>query len=258
MKTLADPVHYSNLRKFTQSPAHYLASVGHDDDNADFRLGRATHSLSLGVQPGGAWTVYEGRRAGKVWEAFESAEKAKNPNIDIFIPSELAAAKEMAKALAADPIARELMTGEYEVPVEWTDVSGRRCATRGLDILNRKKRYLIDLKTCRSAHPTRFAREALWYGYHAQGAFYADAARSLGVDIDAVYVIAVEKTAPFPVVVRRLTPRALDQGRRLVRSWMEQLLVCEASNTFPGYAQSIIDLDVAEEEDLVFGDSEAA
>lgn len=258
MNTLKDPVHYSNLRKFSQSPAHYLASIGGGEDTGDFRLGRATHALTLGVQPGGAWTVYEGRRAGKVWEAFEAEQKAQNPNIDIFIPSELAAAKEMAKAVAADPVAKGLMVGEYEVPVEWTDESGRKCATRGIDILNRKGRYLIDLKTCRSAHPTRFAREALWYGYHAQGAFYADAARSLGVDIANVYVIAVEKTAPHPVVVRRLTLRALDQGRRLVRSWMEQLLVCEASNAFPGYAQSVVDLDVAEEEDLVFGDSEAA
>jgi exodeoxyribonuclease VIII len=254
MKLITDPVHLSNLKKFGESPAHYFDSIGKDVDKASFRIGRLTHALLLGVQPGGRWDIYKGRRAGKEWEAFRDAR----PGVDIFTTPEHALALAMAKSVERTPLAFDLLQGEFEVPVEWTHETGRRCATRGLDILNRKLRYTGELKTAVTSHPGRFTREALRMGYHAQGAWAKEAAASLGVDVDNHFIIAVEKKAPHVVTVLRLAPRALLQGQKLCRSWMEQLDACEKANVWPGYCQSVVDLDVPEEDDgIVFDGDEA-
>ena len=52
---------------------------------------------------------------------------------------------------------------------------------------------------------------------------------------------------------------ALDQGRRMYRTWMETLLVCEASDAWPAYAQGIVPLSVPDNDvELDFGDEAAA
>lgn len=254
MMTLTDPVHFSNLKLFAQSPAHFLASIGVEEDKLAFRLGRLTHALTLGVQSGDRWEVYEGRRQGKEWEKFRDAR----PGVDIYTTKEKALCLAMANAINAMPIAMDLLDGEFEIPVEWKHESGRACATRGLDVLNRKRRYLVDLKTAQSTHPARFARDAGYRGYHAQGSFYRDAARSIGADIDEVFVIGVEKKLPHVVTVARFTPRMLTEGGKLIRSWMEQLQICEEAKSFPGYAQHIVDIDVpdAAPDGLVWDDED--
>jgi hypothetical protein len=56
----------------------------------------------------------------------------------------------------------------------------------------------------------------------------------------------------------RLTARALEQGQRSYRLWFERLLTCEAADAWPAYCESVVDLDVPDEEtDLVFGSSDA-
>lgn len=243
MNSLADPVHFSNLKKIAESPAHYAASIGDDSDSLAYRLGRLTHALVLGVQPGGQWDVYDGRRAGKEWESF----KAKRGDaVDIFTKTEHTLCVAMAKAITAHPDAMRLLDRcEYEVPVEWTDLAtGRRCATRGIDALNRSGRYTAELKTAVSSHPDRFARDANRLGYPAQGAWFKEACASMGVTIDTHYVIAVEKKAPHVVTVFQVTPRNIADGFLKCRAWMETLKVCEEAQSFPGYVQSIVDLDL--------------
>lgn len=240
MKLLTDPVHFSNLKHFAQSPAHFLASIGVEEDKLAFRLGRLTHALVLGVQSGGRWDVYEGRRQGKAWDEFVAAR----PGVDIYTVKEKALALAMARSIEACPNAMDLIEGETEVPVEWTYPGGtRRCATRGIDILNRKRRYIVDIKTTVSSHPVRFPRDAHFRGYNAQGSFYRDAARSIGADVDEVYFIAVEKKPPHVTTVFRLTPSVLIDGEKMIRSWMEDLQRCEESNQWNGYAQHIVDIE---------------
>jgi hypothetical protein len=158
----------------------------------------------------------------------------------------VAEAERIAAVLRTHPIAAELLEGEHEIPVEWT-MLGRKVATRGIDTLNRKHRRHVELKTTNNAHPLAFQRGALRYGYHAQCAMYDEAARSLGVDVEEHYVVAVETAYPFPVTVHRVAPRLLDEGRKLVRSWMEMLRTCEESDEWPGYTQAICDWDIVED-----------
>ena len=104
---------------------------------------------------------------------------------------------------------------------------------------------MVELKTARTANPDWFRRDALRMAYHAQLAWYADGLRAARLaDVHHAFVVAVESAPPFPVVVFELTPEALEHGRKLCRLWLEQLLVCEQSDHWPGYAQSVVPLDV--------------
>jgi hypothetical protein len=250
-----NPVHLSNLKHMSESPAHYMASLGDGEDKAAYRIGRLTHVLTIGAQRGVRWDVYDGTRRGKEWEAFKAAREG----VDLFTRPDLELSQAMANAVKANARAMQILRGEFEVPVTWTHETGRVCSTRGIDCLNGPEHYTAELKTAVSSHPLRFTRDALRMGYHAQGAWVRDAAASLGHKITSHYVVAVEKKAPHVVTVFRLTERAIVEGQKLCRAWMEQLKICEESNSWPGYAQYVVDLDIADDGDgLVFDEEEAA
>ena len=60
---------------------------------------------------------------------------------------------------------------------------------------------------------------------HAQLSFYRDALEHRG----PCYLIAVETVAPYAVTVMHLTERALLEGDKLNRMWLERLAQCEAA-----------------------------
>ncbi len=232
------PVRYSRLKKMGQSPAHYLeaAKLGDDDgrDTLCLRIGRGGHALLLG-QP---IIAYPDRRAGKAWEAFQ----AEHADKVILNEREYGIATGIAGAIFDHSEAAELLLGEgtlFEQRIDWS--LGDRACRSTPD--SRTATRLVDLKTCRSSAPSFFSWQARNLAYHGQLAFYADALEATtGRAPDEVYIVAVESTRPHPVTIFRVGPETLDLGRRLYRLWFEQLLVCEASNHWPGYASSIVDL----------------
>jgi hypothetical protein len=246
------PVRFSRLKNMSRSPAHYLHSLTAEYDSKAMRLGRLTHHLVFGtsgyvVFPGGA-------RRGKTWDAFA----ADHSGLDIYTMDEYTVAQQMAQAVLADDNARNLLLrcDVREKTHTWT-IMGRQCQgtpdAHGPGVL-------LDLKTTRCAEPEWFKREALRSRYIEQLAWYGDAIEQVeGWRPHESYIIAVENTAPYAVTVLKLTDRALEQGRKLNRLWFERLLSCEAANEWPGYVQSVVDLDVPdpdEEFSLTFGDEE--
>jgi PDDEXK-like uncharacterized protein DUF3799 len=233
------PVRFSRLKKMGQSPAHYLHACQEGDDDIDtlaLRLGRGVHAELFG-QP---YVHYEGRRAGKSWEAFE-AEHADKP---ILNSRELGIALGVAGAVRDHVTASSLLFGdgiELEKRLDW-DFAGRACRSTP-DA--RGPAHLVDLKTTRCADPTRFGWQAESLAYHAQLSFYREAIRASGGQVDAVYIVAVESAPPFPVTVFRVTEQSLELGERMWRLWFERLRVCEDSNHWPGYTQAVVELDIA-------------
>jgi hypothetical protein len=239
-----DEVHWTTLKQIAKSPAHYRAAADLGFNKKSFVGGRLLHFLVLG----GDYVIYEGKRQGNAWKGFEKLHAEK----EIFTRAEVDREIAVANAVKNHPIAGPLLVGDHEVEIKWENM-GRKCSSR-LDVLNHGLRRAVDLKRAVTSEPDRFSRAARGYGYHAQGAFYQDACEFAKTPIDEYFVIAVEPVAPYAVTVFRLTGRALHQGRKLNRIWMERLLQCEAVNEWPEYAQDIIDLDSEEASDLIFGD----
>lgn len=230
------PVRFSALKEIERSPLHYWHAVQDQrEETLAMRLGSGAHAL-LFEKPYVLWTGKV--RNGKTWDAFE----AQHAGALILNRREEAEAKAMVASVRANPIAMRLLSKTtHEKTIHWTH-NGRACRSTP-DA--RSRLHVIEFKTCQSAEPGKFMKDAYWRRYHAQLAFYTDAitASGEGEPMEA-YIIAVESSAPYAVSVLRLTDRALDNGRFLYRSWFARLLDCEAANVWPGYADEVLPFDV--------------
>lgn len=244
-----EPLHFSRLKLIARSPLHYAASTV--EETLAMENGTATHSIVLGGQRVLAWE--DGRpRRGKDFDAFE----ADNPGALILTAKAFAESNAMAEAVLANTLARRVLEGRREQELTWR-FGSRDCAGR-LDVLGDS--FVTELKCTVSADPAKVMWQAMRMGWFAQLPWYMDGAMQAGAATpDAAYIVAVEQKAPHAVTVLRLTDRAIDQGRRTYRGWLERLLVCEATDEWPAYSQSIVPLDVPDNDvELDFGEAEAA
>lgn len=213
------------------------------------RIGSGVHGLLLGEPV----VAYPGKvRRGKEWDAFQS----EHTSATILTIKEHDRARSIADAVRANSLALQVLTsGECEQTIHW-EWMGRACRStpdvRGILSIG-------ELKTTKCAEPDRFVREAIVRAYHAQQAFYRLAMEAAGYGrARRVNMVAVESLEPHAVTVLQLTDRALEQGEKLCRGWMERLLGFEAANVYPGYLETIGEFDVPDDDDvgLVFGSDE--
>lgn len=239
-----DPVHFSDLKCMALSPAHYKASVSRRwESTRVMRLGTIGHHIVLGPHRTKPLIKYSGdERKGNGWKEFERATLAAHPGAEIVTATEWAAAEPMAAAVLADPIAREVLQDTCrEVGVVWKS-GGIECETDGIDAVGNG--YLLDLKFTSCTEPDNFSRHAIKNNWHAQLAFYEEAANSRGLATGrGLLLIGVEPEPPYAVTVMRLTEAVADHGRRLCAKWLERLAVCRAEDHWPAYAQRVVDLE---------------
>lgn len=243
------PLRFSRLKLIAKSPAHYLHALSNPQpDTINMRRGSYTDALLFGTTD--QWRVYDGDRRGKAWTAFELEHAA----FRIITAKEVAPCDGMARALRRDPDAMRLLTeGTRQHTIGWRFL-GRDCSGTP-DVYTGTR--VADLKTTRCSDPGWFVHEAKRMGYLAQLAWYMDGVAACGLgNPSEAYIVAVESTPPHPVTVFRLTDSAIDVGRRACRIWMERLLACELADEWPGYVQSVVDLDVDDDVELTFGDEE--
>lgn len=250
------PIHFSSLKQIGKSPLHYKARHDKTEEHTpeqerQMRIGTLAHKLILEPDRTDV-AVFQGKvRNGKVWEAFE-AEHAGQLIVTV---KEMERGQHIAARVHADPLASKRLIGikEGELPT-WTWL-GRTCGGRP-DVLG--DRFTTEVKTSPDTSPGWMARHCLRMVYHGQLRWYNIGAETLFKrPYDEAYIVAVEVKEPFAVTTFRLTPRALEAGERICRSWMERLLACEAADEWPGYAQHEIDLDVIEDEALIYEEENA-
>lgn len=248
------PLHFSTLKEMRRSPAHAKFRLDNPEGDAtpSTQVGSAAHSLALGK--GKRVVVCEMRRDKRV-KAYQDF-LADNGDAIILSPAEHAKATGIAKALKQSDQALYYLNGSCEVEREWTWL-GRACRTRGIDVIDAQvsPRFITELKSTKFAKPEWFQTEVLRRSYHCQLKFYEQA---LGVDIPELVIVAVESAPPHPVVVYRLSDRLREQAQKQLHLWMEMFLNCERSNEWPGYAQSVIELDIANDAELDFTDVDEA
>jgi hypothetical protein len=244
---LLDPravrVRFSALKHMARSPLHYLDAVQTDrGDTLAMRRGRGVHAMVLGEPV----VKFTGKvRSGKAWQAFA----AEHEGSEILNEREWHEAAGIARAIRSQnpEASRLLLDGTVlEGHIEW-EWLGRTCSSRP-DA--RGVSHIADLKTTQCSDPERFRWDAKKRGYHAQLAFYGLAVKHLtGVEPTELWAIAVESKRPYAVTKFRLTDNARLAGEKMCRAWFERLLLCEASNCWPGYTDGTVDLDVQEESD---------
>jgi len=249
---MTDPIRFHLLRTLgRRSPEHARAVLDGTAEpiaGAAIERGSAVHALVLG---GAKVTFFPGAaRRGKEWEQFERD----NEGAIILPRGEYDKTQRMADAVRACREARPLLDGTREQTVVWRE-SGQACRATP-DAFQADN--VTELKTCREADPRWFGREAIRRDYHAQLAWYTDGLLAAGLARPrSAHIVAVESSAPYPVVVFRLTDDAIEMGRRSCRLWFERLRVCQDTGEWPGYAQGVVDLDVPDMDgdvELTFGD----
>lgn len=231
-------VNWSTLREIRQSPLHYRHRLlNPKPDTKATVLGRAVHAAVFErFRFLEECVVYEGRRAGKAWEAFRDEHEAAGQTV--LYPNQYELALEIADAVgrcaAAAPY---LAAGSGEHTVRWTDPhTGLACKGR-LDWLTDVdgRRYVLDLKTTKCADLGRFARDVANYGYHGQAAFYADGVTvAEGVAVEKVGLIAVESDPPHDCALFWLDPDALYAGTEEYEGYMRKVAECMAADAWPG------------------------
>ncbi len=233
-----EPLRFSRLKLMGKSPAHYAAYV--PQETGAMETGTAADRLLLG----GKVLAYPGPvRRGKEYEAFAAA----NPDALIVTQKEGAVAYGIAEAVTACPDAMRLLTGARQETIYW-DFNGRTC--RGTPDV-RGDGFLCDLKTGETSDPRLFPFKVRRFAYHAQMSFYETGVALANLPpVSESYIVAVEQTPPHVVTVYRLTAGTIELGARLWRLWLEQLQVCEASGAFPPYSQSIVDLELFDDNEL--------
>ncbi len=234
-----NPLRFSRLKLMGKSPAHYAAYE--PQPTGAMETGTAADRLLLG----GKVLAYPGPvRRGKEYDAFAAA----NPDALIVTQKEGAVAYGIAEAVTACPDAMRLLTGARQDTIYW-DFNGRTC--RGTPDV-RGDGFLTDLKTGETSDPRFFPFKVRRFAYHAQMSFYETGVALAGLPpVTQSYIVAVEQAPPHVVTVYRLTENTIELGARLWRIWLEQLQVCEASGSFPPYSQSIVDLELFDDNELM-------
>lgn len=242
------PVRFSTLKLFALSPAHYYHACQDDrEETLAMRMGTAAHAAVFRDRQ---IVVYPGRRAGKAWEAFSEEHEAAGHVI--VNDREHVVTTGIVDAIRRNGRAMDVLFGDgaiTETRLDWT-FAGRDCRSTP-DSYSRHGTRVVDLKTSRCGEPKWFAREALKRHYHAQLVFYSHALKATtGKAPQDLLIVCVEGTPPHNVCLWRVTDEARLVGEKLIRAWWEQLLVCEQSNSYPGYADSILDLEITAWNDL--------
>jgi len=251
------PTRFTLLKQMAECPAKYLDACQRDqDDSLASRLGGATHArdrkemyrfgtaVHAFTFETGEVAVFTGaRRAGKEWDAFR-ADAADRGCVEILNVRENALALEVSAAIRRNKTAMRLLDEdavEREKRIDWEWLTKACRSTPDA----RGRTYIVDLKTTQSANPTLFVRQGARLYYHCQAALYRRAVEAAGHPAPSdAYVIAVEKSPPYPVTVMRFVEDTLDLGDRMTRLWMERLLQCEVANAWPEYSAAIVDFAI--------------
>lgn len=244
------PVRFSTLKLFARSPLHYWHAVQRGyEETLSMRIGTGAHCL-LFDQP---FAVWPGKvRSGKEWDRF----KQEHAGLSILNQREHEQAQAIADSVRAHDTAMRLLftNTQIETRLDW-EWQGRAFRSTP-DAASRV--HLVDLKCLRSSDPDSVMWQSSKLHYNAQAALYRRALNQAGHGIKECYLVVVENQPPYPVTVLRFTESALEQGDKSCALWFEQLRACERAGAYPGYVQSIVDLELPGQDAFVFeGDAES-
>lgn len=257
-----DAINQSLLKRvLIDSPAHARYEQLHPADPTPAKiLGDAIHQAVL--EPARFEREYaapamddEGRRYDKrtkegkaKWAAWES-ENAGKTMIDS--ASDWKAIQRVKRELWARPVTRSILggPGHIEIAIVWEDPKTGLWCKALVDRIQRRDHltYLWDLKSCASASPIRFPRQAADLKYHFQAAFYLWGASIVRPAPDRRFgFLAVEKEEPWAMKPWECKPSVIEQGQLEVRAALDIWARCVERDEWPAYGDEIEEFHLPE------------
>ena len=167
---------------------------------------------------------------GKAWKEAQG-------DLPILDGEEAAMLNGMSAAVAAHPVARQLLDGsKREVSLFSEHRTGLKLKGR-IDVLG--EGFVADVKTAVDGDTQNFAAAVFRYNYHVQAAMYCQLA-----GVERFSFIAVEKTPPYAVAVYTLSDKALQVGFNLLNYALETIALCEEAGLWPAYSVDEQTLDL--------------
>lgn len=153
---------------------------------------------------------------------------------------------EMRSALMENQFAVQLLSGEHEKPIFWTDgPTGEVCKGRLDAVIEAPIFAISDYKSCENAETEVFLRAAIKNGYDVQAAHYLNGMRALH-GINYVYLcIAQEKTPPYAVNVIQLDEPLIERGGIILRRMLDTYHQCRETGNWYGYEGPDAHINVA-------------
>lgn len=236
----------SGLRNFARSPAHYYGLHRNPNrpaatDKAGQLEGTLAHCMIL--EPDQFLSRYaigpDVSRATKVWKDFEASQGTK---VCIKPDQFKTAAMQAESVRQITDIATLLSVGQAEVSTFWIDDTGVQCRCRPdwVHPVGDNGVILVDVKTYSDASPGEFSRQVARKGYHGQAAFYSEGyAAASGKNVLGFVFVAVETSWPHLASALMLDDEGIAKGRADNRELLARYADCNASDTWPGYSDSV-------------------
>lgn len=244
-----EALRFGRLRLFSKSAAHFKENYRAVTDAMN--VGTAAHSLILGGRPVVGYLAGKQRR-GKEFDAWLADQ---SPDAIVLSAKEFDAANRMLASVQANGEAMRCLDGLRETTRRWVDPMLGPC--RGTPDVDGWK-FITELKSGETSDPRKFKWKVIEFAYHGALSWYRDGIELAGLgEREACYIVAVEQVPPCACTVFRIGEETLEQGRKLIRTWSEQLKACRESDQWPAYSQSIVDLDLPDNDiGMEFGEGE--
>ena len=232
----------SDLFKLKKSPLHYKYETEHKEEPTPaLNFGSAAHKYILerdsfgeefAVAPKVDRRTFDGKAT---WAEFIECAEGKT----VITREDFDKIKEMAKAIDAHPIASDLIKGQHEVSLFWTDEqTGEECKVRP-DCIHKDENgvVIVDYKTTASVEDGAFEKSCRKYGYKLQSGMYREGYFQNFLEDAGFAFIAQEKEAPYAVRVYVCTDEYMNEGFDEYRALLGLYHECKLADNFRGFEE---------------------
>jgi exodeoxyribonuclease VIII len=223
-----EPLSYSSISNFAESPKHFIEYKLKEKKSTDAMIyGSVVHCLVLEEQNfekryAVAPTCDRRTTIGKnIYSAFIDEAQGR----EVISQEVYSQALETKRAIRSNFPANNLLKqdGQNEIAATWEYLNFK---FRGFIDKYKAGKFILDLKTCADASPRKFQRDIIAFDYHLQAAMYLTA---IGEDVP-YYLIAADKSGG--VSVHLLDERLINLGRERYAFLMENLNRCILLDAF--------------------------
>jgi len=236
-----------------KSPKHFYAKWPYNpnfdpeveaEESAAFTIGRAAHHLYLGeddfalqfierpekLNTKDGYVAWNGHRL----EAVAFLKQQKLAGRTVLTPNDIKIIRGMARSLADEPLAIDLLQGAVEQTLIAKDPETGIWLKARPDVIPTSDGTFADLKTTVSVLDVDLKMTLRKYLYNMQGALIWEVCDLLKLPFDGFVLVFIEKKSPYCTRVVELTDDDLSRGRMQNRAMIRQLAKCIESKSWPG------------------------